>query len=120
MEQQETTASDTEKAKRLARKTFGRILNESHWMRDPDGEDHCAKCWEEYLTIFDENIRQIVIGDSKRTAQMLTDAIDTLRTRDGWYASCQGSGHKRSCSDKASIIVSDDLLTFKINGADQE
>ncbi len=110
--------SDTEKAKRLARKTFGNLLNESRWMR-ADGEDHCAKCWEEYLKLFGEDERVRIADDSIRTAQMLTSAPDTLRASDGWYASCQGSEHLKSCPDKASVFVSDDLLTIEVNGKKQ-
>jgi|SRR6185369_3825031 len=123
MSETELGASDVEKAKREARKKFGTLLNEGGWMRDPDGEDHCARCWEKYTARFDEGLSKQLEKDSERTAQMLTDAPQTLRVREGWYVSCEGPGQANEyehnkCEDGSTIFVSDDGLTTEINGRD--
>ncbi len=115
-------SQDAEKTRKLARKTFGRLLNENHWMRDPDGFDHCRKCFENYLSLFDDTRRKTILEDSERTAQFIQDAPRTLRSSDGWYAHCEGpggreeNGKEKWCPDNASVSVLDDSSAVAING----
>lgn len=105
----------TEKAKTLARKTFGKLLNEGGWMRDSDGEDRCGKCFKERSRHVGGSLLRQLKEDSKRTAQFLQDAPDTLHTSGGWWVACEGQG-EIECPNEASIFVSDNGSRVEVNG----
>lgn len=122
----EVSRTPEEELKHQARTIFGRLLNQYGYMRDPDGQDHCHDCWEKYLSLLsgDPDYLKQVRKDSKRTAQLLTDAPQTLRAREGWWVACEGPGtgadesfsHGDPCPEKFTIFVADNLSEIEIHG----
>lgn len=97
---------------------FGRLLREGGYMRDADGQDHCADCFKKLPNIGD------YIDDCTPSSQYLTDASKTLRVKEGYYIECCGLGNddftqgisNTPCPNTAKVFVSDDGLIVEVNG----